>query len=93
MTAFYIVTKGEHPFGEKPDRLRNLLDGKPVGLDTLKDPVLKDLLSRMLSHDPNDRPSAAEALKHPYLKEYFTKGTVCAYTCSYAFNQGWVVAK
>ena len=66
--AFYIVTKGQHPFGEERFRLGNLLDGKPVGLDTLKDPVLKDLLSWMLSHDPKDRPLAEEALKHPYLE-------------------------
>ncbi len=68
MVAFYIVTKGKHPFGEEPDKLRNLLDGNPVGLDTLKDPVLKDFLSWMLSHDPKDRPSANQALKHPYLQ-------------------------
>ncbi len=68
MVAFYIVTKGEHPFGEEPDRLRNLLDGKPVGLDNLKDPAAKDLITWMLSHDPKDRPSAEEALKHPYLQ-------------------------
>ena len=68
MVAFYVVTKGQHPFGEKPDQPRNLLDGKPVGLETLKDSVLKDLLSWMLSHYPNDRPSAEEALKHPYLQ-------------------------
>ena len=68
MVAYYVVTKGQHPFGEEPDRLRNLLDGNPVGLDSLSDPVLKDLLSWMLSHDPNDRPSAEEALKHPYLQ-------------------------
>ncbi len=67
MVAFYIVTKGEHPFGEEPDRLRNLLDGKPVGLYNLKDPPAKDLITWMLSHDPKDRPSAEEALKHPYL--------------------------
>jgi serine/threonine-protein kinase/endoribonuclease IRE1 len=68
MVAFYIVTKGEHPFGKKPDRHRNLLDGNPVGLATLTDPFLKDLLSWMLSHDHKDRPSAKEALKHPYLQ-------------------------
>ncbi len=68
MVAFYTVTKGEHPFGDEADCLRNLLDGKPVGLDNLKDPGAKDLITWMLSHDPKDRPSATEALKHPYLQ-------------------------
>ena len=68
MVAFYIVTKGGHPFGEERHRLDNLLKGKPVGLDALKDPVLKDLLSWMLNHEPKDRPSAKEALRHPYLQ-------------------------
>ena len=68
IVAYYILTKGEHPFGEKPDRLRNLLDGKPVGLDNLKDDAARDLISWMLNHDPNNRPSAEEALKHPYLQ-------------------------
>ena len=68
MVAFYILTKGEHPFGEGPDRQRNLLDGNPVYLDKLEDPAAKDLISWMLSHDTKERPSAKEALKHPYLQ-------------------------
>ncbi len=68
MVAFYIVTKGEHPFGEEADRLRNLLDAYPVGVNNLKDPAASDLIFWMLSHDPKDRPSAEEALKHPYLQ-------------------------
>ena len=68
MVAFYIVTKGEHPFGEKPDRLRNLLDDELVYLEKVKDPAAKDLISWMLSHNPKDRPLADEAQKHPYLQ-------------------------
>ena len=67
IVAFYIVTNGKHPFGEEPDRQRNLIDGNPVYLSKLKDPAAKDLISWMLSHDPTERPSAVEALKHPYL--------------------------
>ena len=68
MVAFYVLTKGGHPFGEKPDRLRNLLDGKPVGLDKLKDDAAKDLIAWMLSHEPKNRPLAEVALNHSYLQ-------------------------
>ena len=68
MMAYYVVTKGKHPFGEEVDRLHNIVYGKPVGLDSVSDPGLNDLLSWMLNHDPNDRPSAEEALKHPHLQ-------------------------
>ena len=68
MVAFYILTKGEHPFGEKHHRQSNLLDGNPVNLVNLKDSAAKDLISWMLCHDRKERPSAKEALKHPYLQ-------------------------
>ncbi|XP_046844653.1 serine/threonine-protein kinase/endoribonuclease IRE2-like [Xenia sp. Carnegie-2017] len=67
MVAYYVATKGKHPFGPPEYRLENLLDGNPVGLMDIDDVVLKDLLLWMLQHSPEDRPSAKEALIHPYL--------------------------
>ncbi|XP_046854685.1 probable serine/threonine-protein kinase ireA isoform X3 [Xenia sp. Carnegie-2017] len=67
MVAYYVATKGRHPFGNKVFRLSNMLAGNPVGLMEIKDETLKDLLSWMLSLKPEDRPSANEALKHPFL--------------------------
>ena len=67
MIAFYTLTKGKHPFGESEvDVLKNLFGQNPVNLKDLKDPLAKDLVSWMLSHAPKDRPSAEDALKHPY---------------------------
>ncbi|XP_046855130.1 uncharacterized protein LOC124448160 isoform X2 [Xenia sp. Carnegie-2017] len=66
MVAYYVATKGKHPFGNKPERLMNMLNGKPVGLDKIRDETLKDFLSWMLNRQPEDRPSATKALKHPF---------------------------
>ena len=68
MVAYYVATKGEHAFGTKENILKNLLDGNPVGLKKIDDVQLEDLLSWMLQHKPELRPSAKEALKHPYLR-------------------------
>ena len=70
MIAFYIHTKGKHPFGETIlDRMQNLHGDQPVGLADLKDDgdaMLKDLLSQMLARDVKKRPYVEQALKHPY---------------------------
>ena len=66
MVAFYITTKGKHPFGPPIDQLHNLRNDNPVGLKNVTDPVLKDLLSQMLVRDLDKRPYVEQALKHPY---------------------------
>ena len=68
MVLFYIVTKGEHPFGSEVYRASNLVNGNPVGLSCIEDEAVKDLIEWMLSHNPEERPSAEEASKHPYLQ-------------------------
>ncbi|XP_046855954.1 serine/threonine-protein kinase/endoribonuclease IRE2-like [Xenia sp. Carnegie-2017] len=67
MLAYYVATKGKHRFGTKRHILDNMLNGNPVGLDQIKDEALKDLLFWMLNLRPEDRPSANESLKHPFL--------------------------
>ena len=66
MVAFYISTKGAHPFGPEIDRLNNMKSDNAVGLAELRDPVLKDLLSLMLAREQDTRPFVEEALMHPY---------------------------
>ncbi|XP_046843920.1 uncharacterized protein LOC124437968 [Xenia sp. Carnegie-2017] len=68
MVAYYVATKGRHPFGDERLRLDNILKGNPVGLNEIMDATLKDILSWMLQLKPEDRPLANEALKHPYLQ-------------------------
>ncbi len=69
--AFYIHTKGDHPFGEAIiDRMTNLRNNNPVGLTKLSDDdaMVKDLLAQMLSKELEKRPYAEQALKHPYFR-------------------------
>ena len=67
MLLFYILSKGRHPYGKRIYRKVNLLEGKPVNLGNLDDPVAKDLIGWMLQHDPKNRPRVHHCLQHPYL--------------------------
>eukprot|EP01103_Thecamoeba_quadrilineata_P011272 TRINITY_DN2657_c0_g1_i2.p1 TRINITY_DN2657_c0_g1~~TRINITY_DN2657_c0_g1_i2.p1 ORF type:complete len:305 (+),score=46.82 TRINITY_DN2657_c0_g1_i2:361-1275(+) len=63
---FYILTRGEHPFGNPVDRERNILDGRH-DLSRLEDfPEAHDLICLMLKTDPSLRPTAEEVLNHPF---------------------------
>ena len=68
MICFYILTKGEHPFGGPIDRVPNIAKGDPVYLDMLPDSNAKRFVSWLISHDINKRPYVEEALRHPYLR-------------------------
>ena len=70
MLAFYIVTKGKHPFGAPIHRMMNLHNDDPVGLKELSDPMVKDLLSQMLAKEQEKRPYVEQALKHPYFLSF-----------------------
>ncbi|XP_028395334.1 2-5A-dependent ribonuclease-like [Dendronephthya gigantea] len=62
MIAFYVLTKGEHPFGSTLDRMKNILEDNPVNLEKLGDPEARRFVSWLISHKIDDRPYAQEAL-------------------------------
>lgn len=68
---YYILSNGHHPFGDKYMREANIVKGK-FSLDYLDDyqtsdsVEAKDLVSRMISRDPRQRPDATDVLLHPF---------------------------
>ena len=69
MIAFFILSKGEHPFGDDLSQMTNILAGNPVNLENFEDLEAKDFISLLIRHDIHDRPSADEALRHPFLHQ------------------------
>ncbi|XP_051940665.1 serine/threonine-protein kinase/endoribonuclease IRE1 isoform X2 [Hippocampus zosterae] len=67
---YYVVSRGQHPFGETLMRQMNILSGKyslSQLMDTIhEDVVAEDLIKQMISADPESRPSSARVLKHPF---------------------------
>ncbi|KAI8584377.1 hypothetical protein K450DRAFT_219550 [Umbelopsis ramanniana AG] len=67
---YYVLSQGEHPFGDKFSREVNILKNQ-YNLDRLEDLgdnaiEAKDLIERMISANPKDRPSAEQIMIHPY---------------------------
>ncbi len=68
MIAFFILTKGEHPFGSTLyDRMTNIVNGNPVNLNNLDDLDARQFVSRLICREIDDRPYAHEALLLPFL--------------------------
>ena len=68
MLAFYILTKGDHPFGHTlTGRMTNILKGDPVNLDKLDDPIAKRFVSWLINNKVYNRPDVSEALQDPFM--------------------------
>ncbi len=68
--AYYVLSNGDHPFGSRFEREMNIIRKRIdiARLDGLGEEghEAQDLVLKMISHDPRQRPSAAEVLTHPY---------------------------
>ncbi|XP_015232817.1 PREDICTED: serine/threonine-protein kinase/endoribonuclease IRE1-like [Cyprinodon variegatus] len=67
---YYVVSRGQHPFGDALRRQVNILSGEyslSHFMDDIHDDVIaKDLIEQMISSDADSRPSTACVLKHPF---------------------------
>ncbi|XP_039466082.1 serine/threonine-protein kinase/endoribonuclease IRE1-like isoform X2 [Oreochromis aureus] len=77
MLIYYILSGGNHPFGDLDLKSFecefNIYHGK-YSLDHIQDVVAKDLIEWMINKEPKDRPKAEECLDHPFfwtLKQQF----------------------
>ncbi|XP_028395460.1 serine/threonine-protein kinase 24-like [Dendronephthya gigantea] len=75
MIAFYVLTKGEHPFGSELERMKNILEDNPVNLEKLGNRRARRFVSWLISHKIDDRPYADEALRDSSLS-YNTRNAV-----------------
>uniref|UniRef100_A0A8B9K386 Serine/threonine-protein kinase/endoribonuclease IRE1 n=1 Tax=Astyanax mexicanus TaxID=7994 RepID=A0A8B9K386_ASTMX len=67
---YYVVSRGQHPFGDTLRRQANILSGacslEHFMEDLHEDVIGRDLIEGMISADPESRPSTASILKHPF---------------------------
>ena len=69
MIAFFVLKKGEHPFGDGSDRMRNIVNGYPVALNKLAHRNARKFVSWLISNKIENRPYAHEALRHSLIDQ------------------------
>uniref|UniRef100_A0A8C1PL59 Serine/threonine-protein kinase ppk4-like n=1 Tax=Cyprinus carpio TaxID=7962 RepID=A0A8C1PL59_CYPCA len=65
MLVYYILSGGQHPFGEDVDCEYNISRGR-YSLEHLDDDVAKDLVEWMINENANERPTVEQTLAHPF---------------------------
>ncbi|KAF5890965.1 serine/threonine-protein kinase/endoribonuclease ire-1-like isoform X1, partial [Clarias magur] len=65
MVMYYILSGGKHPFGTGYETEENIRKGN-YQLDETTDVEAKDLIEKMIAHEPKARLSINEAVEHPY---------------------------
>ncbi|XP_058497324.1 serine/threonine-protein kinase/endoribonuclease IRE1 [Solea solea] len=67
---YYVVSRGQHPFGDALRRQINILSGEyslPFFMEDMHDDfIARDLIEQMISDEAESRPSTACVLKHPF---------------------------
>ncbi|KAK2863215.1 hypothetical protein Q5P01_002748 [Channa striata] len=66
MLVYYILSGGQHPFGDKVFICEYNIHGGIYSLDHVQDVVAKDLIEWMINEDPTKRPKVEECLSHPF---------------------------
>ncbi len=69
MIAFFVLTKGEHPFGLSHKRMANILKGNPVNLGKLDNLQARQFVTWLIRHRVGERFYAHEALRHSFMVE------------------------
>ncbi|WWD15818.1 hypothetical protein CI109_100242 [Kwoniella shandongensis] len=80
---FWVLMSGEHPFGETYNRESNIVKGDAVNMGMLdvlgeEGEEAKELIGKLLSMDPGDRPDTSECLIHPF---FWTPAKRLAFLC------------
>ena len=76
MIAFFVLTKGERPFGYGSDRMKNIVNGNPVALNKLADRNAVTFVSWLINKKIQNRPYAHEALRHSFMDQVATKNNL-----------------